>query len=134
MEKTFKVEVYYEDTDFSGAVYHANYFKFIERARSHLIATLEIDQLKLLKNDMMFVVRSVSATFLKPAHFGDCLDVKTAFLRIGSASIQLEQKVLKSDECLFVAVIKIGLISKGRPTRFPEVIREKLLNKDRFSN
>ena len=52
MERIFKVEVYYEDTDFSGVVYHANYLKFIERARSDVIAKLGISHLNLRKNDI----------------------------------------------------------------------------------
>ena len=89
MKDTFPVEVYYEDTDFSGVVYHANYLKFIERARSHLILELGIDQLKLHKKNMTFVVGHLSATFSKQAFFGDRLEVETIFLKIGGASVQL---------------------------------------------
>ena len=87
MSEIFKVIVQYEDTDFSRAVYHANYLNFIERARSSKIALLGIDQLELLQSGITFVVRRLSASFIKPAHFGDCLTVETDFLKIKGASL-----------------------------------------------
>ena len=124
------MSVYYEDTDFSGAVYHANYFKFIERARSHIISSAGIDQLKLKNLNMVFMVTDLSAKFMKTAYFGDSLEVKTHLLKIGGASIQLEQKVLRNETCIFLADVKLGLVSKGRAVRLPNDIRNKIVALD----
>ena len=123
----YKVRVQYEDTDFSGVVYHANYLKFIERARSDKIRKLGIDQIKLSFNSKTFVVRTLFAKFIKPAQFGDYLKVSTYFNRVGGASVQLNQKVFKMDDCIFEADVKLALISNGRVIRLPAEIRNKLL-------
>ena len=101
MTHSFDLEVYYEDTDFSGAVYHANYLKFLERARSAAIASVGIDQIELKSNGGAFVVRSLSAEFILPTYFSDNLRVVTSFRKIGGASIQLEQKILKKKNVYF---------------------------------
>ena len=128
MPKNFRVVIYYEDTDFSGFVYHANYFKFIERARSDLIALSGVDQLKLRRENMSFAVTDLSAKFIKPAYFGDSLEVETNFVKITGASIQLSQRVLKKHECIFKADIKLALVSEGRARRLPRHVKEKLVN------
>ena len=130
IKKSFNVEIYYEDTDFSGAVYHANYFKFIERARSKIIENIGIDQLTLQKKNSIFVVSSLSARFIRPAFFGDIVQVNTNFLTIGGASILLEQKILKQKESIFVAKVRLAFVSEGRPERLPSLIKQKLLNSD----
>ena len=127
MLSAFHVDIYYEDTDFSGVVYHANYLKFIERARSDWIAKLGIDQLQLRKQNIIFVVRSLSATFNRPAYFGDRLEITTTVLKIGGASIQLSQKIYKNNDCIFFANVKVALVSNGQVSRLPKKLREKLL-------
>lgn len=127
MPTIFQVEVYYEDTDFSGAVYHSNYLKFVERARSRIIGMLGIDQLALRKNNETFVVRRLEARYLKPAYFGDCLEIETNFVKVGGASIELLQKIFKNRECIFQVDVKLALVSGGRAIRLPNDIREKLL-------
>ena len=71
MPHIFNFKIYYEDTDMGGIVYYANYFKFIERARSNLVASLGIDQLELRLSGAIFVVRNVSAEYLSPARMDD---------------------------------------------------------------
>ena len=132
MSSIFELKVYYEDTDFSGVVYHANYLKFIERARSDLILTGGFDQLKLRKNGINFVVRRLSATFLKPAHFQDSLSVKTIIRKIGGASINLEQKIIRKGACLFVAEVELALVSDFRPMRIPREMRDKIVALTQF--
>ena len=68
MSHRFNFKIYYEDTDMGGIVYYANYFKFIERARSNLVASLGIDQLELRSSGIIFVVRNVSAEYLSLIH------------------------------------------------------------------
>ena len=128
MTYRFDLEVYYEDTDFSGAVYHANYLKFLERARSATVAFLGIDQLELRSAGSSFVVRSLSANFLRPTYFSDKLTVATDFLKIGGASINLEQKIFKKSDCVFSANLRLGFVVDGCAIRFPIGIRNKLIN------
>ena len=130
MTHFFDLEVYYEDTDFSGAVYHPNYLKFLERARSAAVASVGIDQIGLKSTGGAFVVRSLSAEFLLPTYFNDKLRVVTSFKQIGGASIQLEQKIFKQKNCVFSATVKLGLVVNGRPVRLPDGIRHKLMQLD----
>ena len=130
MTHYFNLEVYYEDTDFSGAVYHANYLKFLERARSTAVAIIGIDQIKLKNNGGTFVVRSLSAEFLGPTYFNDNLRIFTSSQKIGGASIQLEQKIFKQSECVFLATVKLGLVVSGRAVRFPKEILDKFMKLD----
>ena len=130
MTHCFDLEVYYEDTDFSGAVYHANYLKFLERARSALIASVGIDQIELKSTGGAFVVRSLAAEFLLPTYFSDNLRIITSFRQIGGASIRLEQKIFKQKNCVFLATVKLGLVVNSRAVRFPDGIRHKLMQFD----
>ena len=130
MTHRFDLEVYYEDTDFSGAVYHANYLKFLERARSALIASVGIDQIELKSTGGAFVVRSLAAEFLLPTYFSDNLRIITSFRQIGGASIRLEQKIFKQKNCVFLATVKLGLVVNSRAVRFPDGIRHKLMQFD----
>ena len=123
----FDLEVYYEDTDFSGAVYHANYLKFLERARSAAVASVGIDQIQLKSNGSVFVVRALSADFLLPTYFNDNLSIFTRLKKIGGASVLLEQKIFKQTECVFFATIKLGLVLNGRAVRFPDEIKQNFL-------
>ena len=77
MTHRFDLTVYYEDTDMAGVVYHANYLKFIERARSDWVASLGVDQNSLRVTGEVFAVRRIAAEYLAPAEFGDVLRVET---------------------------------------------------------
>ena len=113
-----QVRVYYEDTDFSGAVYHANYLKFCERARSDWLRSLGIHHHKL--EDMGFVVRRMVCEFLKPARIDDLLEVETRFVEASGARIDLEQKVRRGAHFLFTAAVTVALVDgAGRPKRLP---------------
>ena len=127
MPRTFKVEVFYEDTDFSGIVYHANYFKFIERARSEFVESLGISQLDLKKENMIFVVHRISAEFRRPTHYKDLLTVETNITKIGGASISLRQKIMKQNDCVFSAEVKLAFLVAEKAVRLPRGLKEKLL-------
>ncbi|MDQ2067291.1 tol-pal system-associated acyl-CoA thioesterase [Xinfangfangia sp. CPCC 101601] len=124
----FALRVYYEDTDLAGIVYYANYLKFIERGRSEWIADLGIDQMSLrAESGIVFAVRRVEADYLRPAVFGDQLEVTTALKLIGGARLVLEQAVLRGDEVLFRAEITLVCMSAaGQAQRVPPAIRERL--------
>ena len=124
MTHTFALQVYYEDTDMGGIVYHANYLRFIERARSTWVRSLGIDQNALREAGTVFVVRHVECDFLTSARFEDLLSVETRVLEVTGARLRLEQVVLRHRQVVFsarVTVVSMGL--NGRPTRLPAEIR-----------
>lgn len=128
MTHIFPVRVYYEDTDLAGIVYYANYFKFIERARTEWIRDLGVDQ-GALKRDrgLVFAVRRVEADYLRPARFDDELIVKTTLSACTGARITLEQTVCRNGEDLFASVVTIVCVTDaGAPARMPAEIRRML--------
>ena len=121
----FSLRVYYEDTDFGGLVYHANYFKFIERARSEWIRSLGIDQ-RTLKSEqsVVFAIRHIEAAYIAPAQFDDLLEVTTKIDNMTAARLILSQEVCRGEELLFRACVTLVAISvSGKPTRLPAEIR-----------
>lgn len=125
MAHTFSLRVYYEDTDFGGIVYYANYLKFIERARSEWVRSLGLDQ-KTLKSErgVVFAVRHLEADYISPAKFDDILEVVTDVHLSSAARLVLNQEVLRGKDVLFRArVTLIAMRDTGKPTRLPAEIR-----------
>nr|WP_244318605.1 tol-pal system-associated acyl-CoA thioesterase [Roseibium hamelinense] len=125
------VRVYYEDTDFTGIVYHGSYVRFFERGRSDFLRLLGIHhhQLNDSKNhqQLAFAVRSMNLEFLKPASIDDILEVKTALEGAKGARIFLKQRIVRQKEILCEADVVVAVISSdGRPTRMPRSLSEKL--------
>ncbi len=93
----FPVRVYYEDTDFSGLVYHASYLRFMERGRTELLRELGVHQRAMLEGGdggaIFFVVRAMTIDFKRPARMDDLLAVETSVEEVGAASLALEQKI-----------------------------------------
>ena len=113
------IRVYYEDTDFSGAVYHANYLKFCERARSDCLRLLGIHHSE-MHGTASFVVRRMVCDFLKPALIDNLLEVETRFVEFAGARMELSQTVTRAGEKLFEAQVKVALVDgQGRPKRLP---------------
>ena len=119
----FPVRVYYEDTDFSGVVYHASYLRFMERGRTEMLRALGIEQAGL---EFGFAVRAMQIDYLKPARMDDELTIETTTRSIGGATLDLEQRVLRGEEVLVTASVRIACIAQGRPARLPKDIRAKL--------
>ncbi len=128
MSHRFCLRVYYEDTDFAGIVYYANYLKFIERARTELLRELGIDQSRMRgEQGLVFAVRRLEADFIRPAKFNDWLCVETRILSFSGARLSLRQKVLRDTEPLFDATVMLACLSEsGRPARLPAKIRSEL--------
>jgi acyl-CoA thioester hydrolase len=121
------VRVYYEDTDFSRIVYHANYLKFCERGRSDMLRLLGIAHRELDSSGFAFAVRRMTCDFLKPARIDDLLEVVTHPLDIAGARLELAQSVLRATETLFTADVTLALIdASGRPRRLPEALAVSL--------
>jgi acyl-CoA thioester hydrolase len=120
------VRVYYEDTDFSGNVYHAAYLKFCERGRTELLRDLGIHHSELLKDGIAFAVRAMTIDFARPAHIDDLLDVVTVVDTVSGVRLTLKQSVLRAAEVLVTARVEVVAIrADGRPTRLPPALRDR---------
>ncbi len=126
----FPIRVYFEDTDFTGIVYHANYLRFIERARTEMLRDLGFHQGAIHAGEtgdaLFFVVARMQLEFLRPARMDDLLTVETQPLRISAAAIELEQIVRRDADILFTAKVLIAALADGKPRRLPREIRDKL--------
>ena len=121
------VRIYYEDTDAAGIVYYANYFRFLERGRTELLRTLGHDQNALMKQGIAFAVRSVNAEFLKPAKLDDLLTIETALESLGRAQVSFAQRILRDNELLLDAKIRVACIdpARGKPMSMPRALHEQ---------
>lgn len=128
MTHTHPLRVYYEDTDAGGIVYHANYLKFCERARSEWVRGLGIDQRALKATlGLIIVVRRMEVDFLRPALYDDALTVTTELRSLGGARIDLAQSVLRGAETLFTAAVTLVCVGPdGRAMRLPDGLRAAL--------
>lgn len=121
---TFPITVHYEDTDLSGFVYHANYLKFIERARSDWVRLLGIDQNAMRAGGLVFAVHRIEADFLAPARLEDRLEVTTTPAGQTPARLTLLQEVARGGQVLFRArVTLVAMSTEGRPRRLPEALK-----------
>ncbi|MCJ2096101.1 tol-pal system-associated acyl-CoA thioesterase [Methylobacterium sp. J-072] len=122
------VRVYYEDTDFSGFVYHASYLRFLERGRTELLRGLAGDQSDLHReaHGLVFVVRRMTLDFIRPARMDDQLTVVTRTQQLRGASMQLAQEVRRGDELLVAAEVTVACVRDGRAIRLPEALRRLL--------
>jgi acyl-CoA thioester hydrolase len=123
------VRVYYEDTDFSGVVYHASYLRFMERGRTNYLRLLGAGQRVLFEEvakeapGFAFVVRAMQLDFLKPARMDDVLEVVTTPSEVKGASIVLHQRVNRGEETLVEATVQVAFVSGGRAQRIPKALR-----------
>jgi acyl-CoA thioester hydrolase len=127
-----QVRVYYEDTDFTGIVYHANYLRFMERGRTNYLRLIGADHRALFEQtekeapSFAFVVRSMKIDFRKPAFMDDLLEVRTLSHEVSGASIALVQRVMRGEEVLIEAEVRVAFVSEGRPKRIPEALRKAM--------
>ncbi len=124
-----QVRVYYEDTDFSGAVYHASYLRFMERGRSNYLRLLGADQRALFEETereapgFAFVVRTMQIEFLKPGRMDDVLEVVTETEEVRGASVTLHQQIMRDGEVVIDAHVKVAFVSGGRARPIPKPLR-----------
>lgn len=126
------LRVYYEDTDLSGAVYHANYLKFMERGRSDYVRLLAIDQTAFAAgpDGLFFVVRHCAIDFLKPARLDDQLEVRTQFTGASGARLHCAQSIWRGAENLARAGMTLACAGKdGRPKRLPTILRQAVASR-----
>jgi acyl-CoA thioester hydrolase len=123
------VRVYYEDTDFSGIVYHANYLRFMERGRTNYLRLIGADHRALFSQaeqeapGFAFVVRAMTIDFLKPARMDDVLEIATTPEEVKGASIKLLQQVTRGEDLLVEAHVRVAFVSGGRARPIPKPLR-----------
>ena len=117
-----KFRVYYEDTDASGRVYHANYLKYLERGRSNLIYQSKYNHQELLKKfNIIFVVKKLNINYLRPAFFEDILEVQTSLNQLSRVKLNFNQKIFRNTELLVDAeVMVIPVNTEGKIIRLDE--------------
>ena len=123
------VRIYYEDTDFSGVVYHASYLRFMERGRTNHLRLLGADHRALFEEaeqetpGFAFVVRSMQVEFLKPARMDDVLEVTTVPEEVKGASITLHQRIARGENLLVEAHVRVAFVCGGRARPIPKALR-----------
>lgn len=123
------VRIYYEDTDFTGLVYHANYLRYCERGRSDALRVAGVHHSLLLDEPepLGFAVNRIALDFHKPARIDEALMVKTTFDAIRGPRLLISQRIERSGELLVAAEVQVCCISlTGRPRRPPTVLLERL--------
>lgn len=122
----FPVRIYYEDTDFSGNVYHAAYLKFFERGRTEFLRDQGIHHSELAAQGVAFAVRSMDIQFDGAAHIDDLLDVTTEVEAMSGARLTLSQAILRDGTVLTRAtVIVVAIKTSGGPARMPRAILDR---------
>ena len=126
---TMQVRVYYEDTDFTGIVYHANYLRFMERGRTNYLRLIGADHRALFEATereapgFAFVVRAMAIDYLKPARMDDVLTIVTMPAEVKGASITLQQQCWRGEEVLVEARVRVAFIAQGRARPIPKPLR-----------
>lgn len=125
---TIPIRVYYEDTDFSGVVYHANYLRFLERGRTEFLRSLGLHNRALFERGdgppFNFAVRAMQIEFIVPARMDDVVSVETHVRELRGASAQMAQRILRDGTILLTADVRVAGVSGGRAARFPPDVRQ----------
>lgn len=121
---TTTIRVYYEDTDFSGYVYHAGYLRFFERGRTECLRSLGLAQSVLHREGLVFVVSRIAVDYLRPAGMDDVLAVVTEIAEMRGASLRMDQRIERDGEVLTRASVTVARVRDGRPVRLPSSLRD----------
>ena len=133
----FTLRVYYEDTDFSGVVYHANYLRFLERGRTEMLRDIGVDQAALFQGEgaLAFAVARLEIDFRRPARIDELLTVETSVTDVGGASLLLRQRLMRlgadaasppGSDLLVEASVRVAAVSRGRAVRLPAGVAARL--------
>ncbi len=128
MQFEWPVQVYWEDTDAGGVVYHSQYFNFMERARTEWLRHLGFIQTEMRETlGILFVVRHIDMHYKKPAKFDDSLIVRTCLINQGRSFITFEQSILRGEEMLTSATVKVVCIDaeKFKPVSIPKLMLQR---------
>lgn len=119
-----QIRVYYEDTDSGGVVYHSNYLKFCERARSELFFQKNINIFS--NKDGHFLMARANCAFLYPARLGDLLLVKTKLTKLKHASLEIEQEIFLKDKPCFKASFLMAFLKANKPKAIPKELKAQM--------
>jgi acyl-CoA thioester hydrolase len=123
------IRIYYEDTDFTGLVYHANYLRYFERGRSDYLRLAGVDHTVLLQGDSptAFTLTRIALDFVKPARIDDALTIRTVYEAVEGPRMLIAQTALRAEETLARAeVVAVCISMEGRAKRPPPALMEKL--------
>ena len=121
------VRVYYEDTDFSGRVYHASYIRFMERGRTEWLRAAGYEHRVLAEEQgVVFAVRRLEVDYLAPAAIDDMLEIETRVDAVRGAAIEFAQSVSRGGQALATAKVLVASLRNGRPMRIPQELRARL--------
>ena len=129
MEFKSRFKVYYEDTDSGGVVYYANYLKFLERARTDAITSLDFSNNKLVEKFGIFIiVKSCNLNFLRPAKLEDNLDIISKVIEVKNVSIKMKQSIFVNDSMIVEAEILLASVNnEGKPSKLPDEFKNELI-------
>lgn len=117
-EHQLPVRIYYEDTDFTGIVYHANYLRYLERGRSDFFRLADVSHSEMATQDIGFAVTHMSLDFKRAARIDDALVVRTTYDRVKGARLHVSQRITRGDEVILTASVEAVVIGMdGRPRR-----------------
>ncbi|MBL8558950.1 MAG: YbgC/FadM family acyl-CoA thioesterase [Hyphomonadaceae bacterium] len=123
------VRIYYEDTDFSGVVYHANYLRYFERGRSDYLRLAGVSHTELLEGEAptAFAVNRITLDFVRPARIDDALVVASSYDRVTGPRIFISQTLRRGEETLATAAVEACCIAlNGRPKKPPVLLLQRL--------
>ena len=129
MEFKSRFKVYYEDTDSGGVVYYANYLKFLERARTDAITSLDFSNNKLVEKFGIFIiVKSCNLNFLRPAKLEDYLNITSKVMEVKNVSIKMKQNIFVNDSMIVEAEILLASVNnEGKPSKLPDEFKNELI-------
>ena len=129
MEFKSRFKVYYEDTDSGGVVYYANYLKFLERARTDAITSLDFSNNKLVEKFGIFIiVKSCNLNFFRPAKLEDNLDIISKVIEVKNVSIKMKQNIFVNDSMIVEAEILLASVNnEGKPSKLPDEFKNELI-------
>ena len=125
----FQIRVFYEDTDFTGIVYHPNYLKFAERGRTNFLRLLDVNHSELINSNepKYFVVYKMNSKFIGTSIIDDILEVRSNFKGIEGVRLKIDQYIFKGDKKVFSANIEFALLDKNaKPIKFPDDMKLKI--------
>ena len=129
-EHRLDIRIYFEDTDAGGIVYHANYLRYAERARSEALRSLGVPHAQMVEvHDRMFVVRHAEIDYERPARLDDLITVATRVRRVSAATVTLDQMIRRGDETLVRIGLRLACVERagGRESRLPADMRAALV-------
>lgn len=124
---SIKVKIYYEDTDAGGVVYHANYLKYLERARTEFLNDIGISVSKYHREGILFVVTHIDIHYKKPALLGDTLEVSSEVIELKKVSMTIKNEIKRGQDIIATAMVTVACVSKDlKLQRLPKELEVRL--------